>query len=98
MRSVQEEFKTISKLILHVLEEYPETRNSDNKLFIQCAKELGAESLEELEDSKKLNMISVHKERQRIQNKLGLWKADDEVQGYRNQRENEIRDYMKQAN
>lgn len=95
MKSIKEEFGTLKKLILFVLENYPETRNSDNKLFIQCARELGVTSLDELENGSSINLISLHKIRQHIQNKEGLFKPDNKIQVKRFERSQEIRDYMK---
>lgn len=92
--SVVKEFKSTKQLILHVLEHHPETRNSDNKLFIQCAKYLGAETLDDV-NKINLNMITVHKVRQIIQNKDGLFKADKEVHQTRSERESEIRRIMR---
>lgn len=91
--SVLQEFKTTKQLVLHVLEHYPETRNSDNKLYIQAAKLLGANTLDDL-NKIKLNLISVHKLRQQIQNKDGLFPATDEIKYIRNEREKEIKKYM----
>jgi len=91
--NVLQEFKTTKQLVLHVLEHYPETRNSDNKLYIQAAKLLGAVTLDDL-NKIKLNLISVHKLRQQIQNKDGLYPATDEIKYIRNEREKEIKNYM----
>jgi hypothetical protein len=54
------ELNNTTKLVMRVLEQYPETRNSDNKLYIQCAKELGAYTVDDLMGIK-LNIISIHK-------------------------------------
>lgn len=94
MKTVKEEFGTLKRLLIHVLGKYPETRDSDNKLFIQACKELGATTLEDLQ-SVNINMISVHKLRQVIQNKEGLFPASDNVKEIRAEREVEIRDYMR---
>jgi hypothetical protein len=79
-----------------VLEEYPETRNSDNKLYIQCAKLLGAKTIDDLL-AIKLNLISVHKARQVIQNKLGLYSPTEEVKQARVERQLSFRDWMEEA-
>jgi len=88
-----QEFKTTKQLVLHVLENYPETRNSDNQLYVQAAKLLGAETLDDL-NKIKLNMVSIHKLRQQIQNKEHLFEADEEVKEIRKVREKGIRNYM----
>lgn len=90
---VIQEFKTTKQLVLHVLENYPETRNSDNQLYIQAAKLLGARTLDDL-NKIKLNMVSIHKLRQQIQNKEHLFEADEEVKEIRKVREKGIRNYM----
>lgn len=91
--TVLQEFKTTKQLVLHVLEQYPETRNNDNKLFIQAAKLLGTYTLDDLNEIK-LNLISVHKLRQMIQNKEGKFPATEDVKYIRNERAKEIKKYM----
>jgi hypothetical protein len=87
------ELNSVKKLVLSVLEQYPETRNSDNKLYIQCAKELGAKTIDDLMEIK-LNLISVHKCRQVIQNKLGKFLPDKEVAEVRAERQLSFKDWM----
>lgn len=93
--SVTKEFNSTKDLVSSVLEKYPKTRNSDTALFIQCCKELGATRLEDL-DSIGLNIITIHKTRQVIQNKEGLYLPDGKVAVTRENRSQEIRDYMRQ--
>lgn len=93
MERILKEFKTTKSLILHVLENYPNTRDNDNNLYVQCAKELGAKTLEDLENIE-LNMVSVHKLRQKIQNKEGLFLPSEKIQELRNIRKDEIREIM----
>jgi hypothetical protein len=91
--NTKSELNSVKKLVLRVLEQYPETRNSDNKLYIQCAKELGAKTLDDLMEIK-LNLITVHKARQVIQNKMTLFLPDKEVAEARFERQLEFRDWM----
>jgi hypothetical protein len=91
--NIKQEFDTITDLVKHILEHYPETRNSDNKLFIRCAQYKGAKTLSDLENIK-LNLISCYKARQLVQNKLGLFKPNEEVQEVRKYRAGEIKKYM----
>lgn len=84
------EFKSVKKLVLHVLEEFPETRNNDNKLFVRCAEMLGINSLAEFEDMD-LNLVSVYKLRQKIQNKEGLYQPTEFVRSLRSERQKEIK-------
>lgn len=93
MTNVKQEFKTTKELVKHILENFPETRSSDNKLYIKCAQHLGAKTLSDLE-SIKLNLVSVHKLRQMIQNKEGLFKAPKEVQEMRAERSEEVKQFM----
>ena len=87
------ELNSVKKLVLHVLEQYPETRNSDNKLYIQCAKELGAETIDDLMEIK-LNLITLHKTRQVIQNKHLMFLPTKEVAEERSERQLTFRDWM----
>jgi hypothetical protein len=91
--NTKSELNSVTKLVMRVLEQYPETRNSDNKLYIQCAKELGAETIDDLMKIK-LNLISLHKTRQRIQNKLGLFVPTEDVKHARVERQLEFKDWM----
>lgn len=93
--TVVAEFNTTKQLILHILEHYPETRNSDNKLYLQCAKQLGAKTLDDLNNIK-LNLITLHKLRQKIQNKEGMYLPDKEVQEVRQERNEQIKLWMVQ--
>lgn len=72
--NTKSELNSVKKLVLRVLEQYPETRNSDNKLYIQCAKELGAVYIDDM-DKIGLSIITLHKARQRIQNKDFLFSS-----------------------
>jgi hypothetical protein len=87
------ELNSVKKLVLRVLEEYPETRNSDNKLYIQCAKMLGAKTVDDL-DKIRLSIVSLHKCRQRIQNRDGLFLPTEDVKQARVERQLEFRDWM----
>jgi hypothetical protein len=94
--NTRSELNSVKKLVLRVLEQYPETRNSDNKLYIQCAKELGAKTLDDLMEIK-LNLITLHKTRQVIQNKHFMYLPDKEVAEARYERQLEFRDWMVEA-
>jgi hypothetical protein len=87
------ELNSVKKLVLRVLEQYPETRNSDNKLYIQCAKELGAKTVDDLLEIG-LSIITLHKCRQRIQNRDGLFLPTEDVKQARVERQLSFRDWM----
>jgi hypothetical protein len=87
------ELNSVKKLVLHVLENYPETRNSDTNLYIQCAKELGAYTVDDLMRIK-LNIISIHKVRQRIQNHDGMYLPTEDVKQARVERQMSFKEFM----
>lgn len=91
--NTKRELSSVKKLVLRILEQYPATRNSDNKLYIQCAKELGAKTLDDLETIG-LNLISVHKARQVVQNKLHMFLPDKKVAEIRLDRQMDFKEWM----
>ena len=91
--SITEEFTTVKDLVTHVLETNPHARNSDTYLYQECCKKLGAKTIDDISKID-LNMITVHKARQVIQNKEGKYLPDESVRSVRSARAEEIRDYM----
>lgn len=91
--TTKRELRTVKELVEHILEVKPKTRNSDTLLYIEACKYLGAKTLEDLEKIK-LNIISVHKIRQVIQNKEGRFLPDENVKEERARRRWEVKDYM----
>lgn len=91
--NIKNEFKYMKDLVLHILDQYPETRDNDTLLYLKCCEHLGAQTLDDLKKLN-LNIITVHKSRQVIQNKLQLFRPSDEVSEVRSKRSVEIRDYM----
>jgi hypothetical protein len=94
---ISEEFDSIKDLLYAVLKDHPETRNSDTKLYIKCCEILGAKTTTEMLELP-ISIISVHKIRQVIQNKEGLYLPDEKVKKIREERNVEARDYMKNQN
>lgn len=94
IQGINVEYDGLRELLLKVLQKYPSTRNSDTLLYIYCCKELGAKTVDDLMKTN-LNVISVHKLRQVIQNKEGLYLPDKEIADMRKDRETKIRDYMR---
>lgn len=84
---------TIRELVEHILKTKPHTRNSDTQLYIEACKYMGAKTIADMEKLN-LSIISIHKIRQVIQNKDGLYLADEEVTKERNKKRLEIKDYM----
>lgn len=93
MNNVTTELNTIKDLVYHVLANNPDTRSNDTKLYVQCCKELGAKTLDDI-NRIGLSIISVHKIRQVVQNKENLYLPDENVTKVRKQRALEIKDYM----
>jgi hypothetical protein len=91
--NTKSELNSVKKLVLRVLEEYPETRNSDNKLYIQCAKELGAKTVDDL-DKIRLSIVSLLKCRQRIQNRDGMFLPTEDVKQARVERQLSFKEWM----
>jgi hypothetical protein len=87
------ELENTTKLVMRVLEQYPETRNSDNKLYIQCAKELGAVTVDDLMGIK-LSIVSTHKLRQKIQNSWGMYPPTEDVKQARVERQMSFKEFM----
>jgi hypothetical protein len=92
--TVDKEFNSLKDFVESVLERYPETRNSDTLLYTQCCRELGAKTIEDI-NKINLNVISIHKIRQVIQNKEGKYLPDEKVKEMRNKRKWDIREYMR---
>lgn len=93
--TTKREMKTVKDLITYILKTQPHTRNSDTQLYIEACKHLGVKDLDDM-SKLGLSIISVHKARQVIQNKEGLYQADEKVLKERGRRRYEIKDYMKQ--
>lgn len=91
--SVKKEMETVKQLVEHILESKPKTRNSDTLLYLEACKYLGAETLDDIETIN-LNVISIHKIRQIIQNKEGRFLPDENIKTERANRRWEIRDWI----
>lgn len=90
---IKEEFGSMKALIMKALRDYPETRNNDTVLLCKICDMVGISRISELRKSK-ISIISVHKMRQVVQNKDGLYKPVKEVQEMRDEREGALRDMM----
>lgn len=95
--TITKELNTIKDLVSHILECYPHTRNSDTDLYLQCCEYFGAYTVEK-QKKLNLNVISIHKIRQVIQNKEGKFLADEKVRKARKHRAKDIREYMSRLN
>jgi hypothetical protein len=87
------ELNTVKSLVMSVLRDCPETRNNDNKLYVQCAKRLGAVTVDDIEKIG-LSIISVHKVRQKIQNGDGLYLPTEDVKQARVERQLSFKEWM----
>ena len=92
--TTKQELNTVKELVLHILKTKPKTRNSDTLLYLEACKHIGAKTIDDIERIG-LSIISVHKIRQVIQNKEGLYLPDKKVKEERSRRKLEVRDYMK---
>lgn len=92
-----EELNSTKELVEFVLDKYPETRHSDTMLYLQCGKLLGAKNINDLERLN-LNIISIHKARQVIQNKENKFLPTEDVLKIRQQRAKSVKDYMGRLN
>lgn len=93
-KGVQKEFGTLKEIVKDVMRRHPSTRNSDNVLYFTILQEMGADTLEEAKYLN-VNLISIHKTRQIIQNKEGLFPPTEDIKQIRAKRNSEIRDYMR---
>lgn len=91
--NVEKEFNTVKELAEYVLENNPKTRNSDTVLYVEMCKLLGAKSIDDIPKIG-LNMITVHKVRQVIQNKDGKYLPDEVTKEIRKVRNSSIKTYM----
>ena len=80
-----------------VLESEPITRNSDVHLYVQCARCLGAEELDDL-IKLEFNPESVIRVRRHIQNDEKLYPPSLEVKIERLKRQVEAREYFRKLN
>ncbi|MEC1725871.1 hypothetical protein P9E34_14225 [Schinkia azotoformans] len=91
--TVTSEFNTLKDFLIDIMTRFPETRDSDTQLYIRSCRELGAKSLDDIERIN-LSIVSLHKTRQLITNKLGLCKPSEQVTEGRSKRNFDIREYM----
>ena len=89
----EKEFNTVKELAEYVLENNPKTRNSDTVLYVEICKLLGAKSIDDIPKIG-LNMVTVHKVRQVIQNKDGKYLPDEVTKEIRKARNSSIKTYM----
>lgn len=91
---ISEEFESIKSLLFTVLKNYPETRSDDTLLYLTCCEVLGAKNLAQAKELP-ISIISVHKMRQIIQNKEGLFKPEEKVENARRERNIDAIQYMR---
>lgn len=91
--AVSGELNTMKSFLKEIMKNNPSTRNSDTKLYLVACRELGAKTLNDLEKLN-LNIITVHKIRQVIQNKEGLYLPEKDIKKERMSRNGQIKEYM----
>ena len=99
---MKKQFKRADLLITKILEEYPQTRNSDNLLYLTVIETLGKGNSEKpislilmnLEELGLPCFETVRRTRQKIQAERDDLKAADKVQDFRTEREIQFREYF----
>ena len=95
-------FKKTNKLVTQILEDYPQTRNSDNLLYLMVIDAIGRGNsdkpistiLMNLEDLGLPCFETVRRTRQKIQAERTDLQANDTVSDFRTEREMEFRKYF----
>lgn len=92
MNHVVKEFNSVKDLVIKVLQDKPQTRNSDTLLYLECCRELNATDIDSMERLA-LNVVTIHKLRQKL-NREGLYLPNDNVMAARKNRSKDVREYM----
>lgn len=98
-------FEKAKKLVTKILEDYPQTRNSDNLLYIKVIDSIGTgnsdksirEILLNLEELGLPCFETVRRSRAKIQAEREDLRASDVVQDFRTQQEEEYREFFTNA-
>jgi len=96
-KNITSELDTIKELVISVLAENANTRSNETLLYLECCKKLGAKTMDDLQKMN-LSIITVHKLRQVIQNKDGLFRSEEKVRKHRVNRASKIKEYMIRLN
>ena len=96
---MNKEFKRVKKIVKNILIEYPQTRNSDNLLYLTVIETIGKGNIEKPISEILLNLEelglpcfeTVRRTRQKLQAEFTELQACDEVQDFRTAREEEFR-------
>lgn len=96
---MKKEFKQTRLLVKSILERYPQTRNSDNALYIKVVSEINpqannrpfADVLSNLEELGLPCFETVRRTRQKLQQEYPKLGACDKVQDFRTEREEKFR-------
>ena len=96
---MNKEFKQVKKIVKNILIEYPQTRNSDNLLYLTVIETIGKGNIEKPISEILLNLEelglpcfeTVRRTRQKLQAEFPELQACDKVQDFRTAREEEFR-------
>lgn len=96
---MNKEFKQTKKIVKNILNEYPQTRNSDNLLYLTVIETIGKGNIEKPISEILLNLEelglpcfeTVRRTRQKLQVEFPELQACDKVQDFRTEREEEFR-------
>ena len=99
---MKKQFKRVDLLVTKILENYPQTRNSDNLLYLTVIDEIGKGNsdkpisliLMNLEELGLPCFETVRRTRQKIQAQRDDLKAIDKVQDFRTEREIQFREFF----
>jgi hypothetical protein len=89
-KDLNEEYETAMDLVEYILDEYPETRDSDTKLIQKIFEEQTGIVIP-IEEANMPALRTLTRARQTIQNEHEKFLPDDEVQEKRDEREEEFR-------
>lgn len=96
---MKKEFKQVKHIVKTILTEYPQTRNSDNLLYLTVIETIGKGNIDKPISEVLLNLEelglpcfeTVRRTRQKLQAELPELQACDKVYDYRCEREEEYR-------
>ncbi|WEG18662.1 hypothetical protein PQ478_09285 [Alkalihalophilus pseudofirmus] len=93
MSKTRRKLNEVKELVMSVLAEDEKARSNDTYLYLKCLEKKNVETLEGAYNAD-LSIVSVHKIRQKIQNKEGLFLPSDKVIEAREELNKEVKNYM----
>lgn len=87
--------ETIKNIVMQVLDQYPEARESQENFISYLCIYLGVTTISELSE-RRINLISYIRQMQNVQNTLGLFQATENAKKKKAQLEEQDKEYFKQ--